>query len=388
MKSSTTTGRASSIATDSRRSSLGLTLPIKPPPSLARYGIDIEIDEKEWKRKNAPQIEVVGSFWNQISGHRVVLKARNGYICKPLYPRELWFYLSLQNNPRYRPFAPTLFGCVELTRDQLKALVGRDAAMSADDMEDDIRKKMERGEVASWSRYLESQLVGKLERESSGESKPGNASLLNYIVMEDITHGFRRPCVLDIKVGTRAYGDHADALKIQGQVNKVNATTSGSLGVRLMGVKVYQPNTRNYVQIDKYEGRRASKEQFVSHLETYFRSSTGALKTKVIAGFVERLQELLRAFTEEVVYRLYSTSLLFVYEGDEEVEEQEQKESLDGGKEGDSCGTRMELKMIDFAHTYLLENRDQDDGYVWGLTNLINILEDLPHKQPPQPSLS
>lgn len=223
MKSSTTAGRTASLTTaDTRRSSLGLTLPIKPPPSLARYGIDIEIDEKEWKRKNAPQIEVVGSFWNQISGHRVVLKARNGYICKPLYPRELWFYLSLQNNPRYRPFAPTLFGCVELTRDQLKALVGRDAAMSADDMEDDVRKKMERGEVASWSRYLESQLVGKLERESSsGESKPGNASLLStpfllfpfqsadppfffpdYIVMEDITHGFRRPCVLDIKVRT------------------------------------------------------------------------------------------------------------------------------------------------------------------------------------------
>jgi hypothetical protein len=176
---------------------------------------------------------------------------------------------------------------------------------------------------------------------------------------------------------------------------------------------VYQPNTRNYVQIDKYEGRRASKDQFVNHLETYakplpvrmiefspdglthpllrnryFRSSTGALKTKVIAGFVKRLQELLRAFTEEVVYRLYSTSLLFVYEGDEEGEEQEQKESLDGGKEGDSCSTRMELKMIDFAHTYLLESRDQDDGYVWGLTNLINILEDLPHKQSAQPSLS
>jgi hypothetical protein len=200
-----------SASADGRRQSLGLVLSIKPPPSLARYGIDIEIDEKEWKRKNAPQIEVVGSFWNQISGHRVVLKARNGYICKPLYPRELWFYLSLQSNPHYRPFAPTLFGCVELTRDQLKALVGRvdvigDAGAQAS-MEEDIRKKMERGEVASWSRYLESQLVGKLERESNGESKPNNA-LLNYIVLEDITHGFRRPCVLDIKVRARSPSSH------------------------------------------------------------------------------------------------------------------------------------------------------------------------------------
>jgi hypothetical protein len=111
------------------------------------------------------------------------------------------------------------------------------------------------------------------------------------------------------------------------------------------------------------------------------------LKTKVIAGFVSRLQELLRTFTEEVVYRLYSTSLLFVYEGDEEGEEQEQKESCSKDEFGEGgCGTRMELKMIDFAHTYVLDGQEQDDGYVWGLTNLINILQDL--QQPPQPTLS
>jgi len=151
---------------ESRSSLFSLVLPIKAPPSLARYGIDFEFDEKEWKSQNGPQIEVVGSFWNQISGHRVVLKARSGYICKPLYPRELWFYLSLRNNPRYLSFAPTLFGCIELTREQLKMVIGREV----DDM--DVRNKMERGEVATWSRYLESQLVGKLEREGNAVEKP------------------------------------------------------------------------------------------------------------------------------------------------------------------------------------------------------------------------
>lgn len=159
-----------------------LSLPIKPPPSLTRYGIDIDIDEREWKRKHALQIEVVGSFWNQISGHRVVLKARNGYICKPLYPRELWFYLSLQDHPRYRPFVPSLFGCVELTREQLMRVISpASRGLSSDSAspnsnnselgneEDVLRAKMERGEVASWSRHLESKLVGKLERESTIE---------------------------------------------------------------------------------------------------------------------------------------------------------------------------------------------------------------------------
>lgn len=106
------------------------------------------------------------------------------------------------------------------------------------------------------------------------------------------------------------------------------------------------------------------------------------MKAKVIERFIQRLQDMLRTFTEETVYRLYSTSLLFVYEGDEEGEEQEQKESSDGEGRTGCCGTRTELKMIDFAHTYLLDGREQDDGYVWGLKNLIDILHGLrQHKQ-------
>jgi hypothetical protein len=39
--------------------------------------------------------------------------------------------------------------------------------------------------------------------------------------------------------------------------------------------------------------------------------------------------------------------------------------------------TKMDFKMIDFAHTYLINGEEVDDGYIWGLQNLINILRQI-----------
>jgi hypothetical protein len=46
--------------------------------------------------------------------------------------------------------------------------------------------------------------------------------------------------LLDLKVGTRQYGDGASAGKKQSKSAKVAETTSGSLGLRLGGMQVYQ----------------------------------------------------------------------------------------------------------------------------------------------------
>lgn len=59
-----------------------------------------------------------------------------------------------------------------------------------------------------------------------------------FIVLENLTWRFRLPCILDLKMGTRQYGDNDTLEKRQSKMVKVISTTSAKLGVRIAGMQV------------------------------------------------------------------------------------------------------------------------------------------------------
>ena len=58
-----------------------------------------------------------------------------------------------------------------------------------------------------------------------------------HVVMEDLTHGMRRPCVVDIKVGTCTVAPDAAWPKRVSHLLKDRQTTTRSLGLRIIGVR-------------------------------------------------------------------------------------------------------------------------------------------------------
>lgn len=148
------------------------------------------------------------------------------------------------------------------------------------------------------------------------------------LVMENVADGYKKPNVLDVKLGARLWADDAPPAK-RAKLDKVAAeTTSKPLGFRVAGMRIWQGadaidqkgvNLDGYRLYDKDYGRGLTADNVVEGFEDYFLVARGTRPPrntrKLIRRFVEDLEGM-QAVLEKEESRMYSASLLFVYEGD------------------------------------------------------------------------
>ena len=180
--------------------------------------------------------------------------------------------------------------------------------------------------------------IDKFETNSDVDTRLKKDS--TYIVLQDVLYGFKRPNVLDIKLGSILFDESASKEKVERMKKVSKSTTSGSLAFRICGMQMANdfPGTLpadisgidmkgvcdiqedGYLGFNKFFGRRLTSKTVVEGLRIFFRYNKLDRDTQdqMIKTFTMRLMMFYNCILDSEI-RAVSSSLLFVYENDQQV---------------------------------------------------------------------
>ncbi|TPX54038.1 hypothetical protein SeMB42_g00445 [Synchytrium endobioticum] len=137
----------------------------------------------------------------------------------------------------------------------------------------------------------------------------GDARFTCSIILENLVSPYTHPCIADIKIGTRLYSDDAPDAKKARMEEQARSTTSGSTGMRVCGIKVYDAEVvKTY---DKAFGRSLTPDTLIDGLRVFLPPS---VDLGILRAFVSELNGLRRDLARTTA-RVYSASVLLLYEG-------------------------------------------------------------------------
>jgi len=314
------------------------------------------------------------AYGDAAAGHDGVLSDETGaVVVKPCTTAEISFYQSVTtSHPDLVPFLPTFMGELSLSADQT---------------------------------VVEAVDSGTIETAEGVQRLHGKKLATDvHIVLENITNGFKKPNVLDLKLGAQLWDDAAKPEK-RARLDEVsNKTTSGSLGFRIAGMRTYKgaeapevpADLKQYVEADKESGfwvynkmygRKFSAEDindgFVSYVFPGSKSEAEQDRAReVLAYFLGEVKDIIEVF-EKKESRMYSASILLVYEGDIEAyastKQKLRSAHLDDEDEDDedNLPKLAAVKMIDFAHATWVPGQGPDENALRGMRSTAKILKEL-----------
>ena len=221
-------------------------------------------------------------------------------VIKPCTLAEIAFYESAnQSHPAFAAYMPTFMGTMALAEPSIaESLTGQNGtAMLASTIPPaDLIHDGANGAVGN------SPLPP--DPNFHGPTKSTKINSLSSIVLENAISGFVKPNVMDLKLGSKLWDDSASQEK-RARLDLVSAqTTSGSLGFRITGMKVWQGSQatgaklnegldeEGYLTYGKFYGRKFTAENVVDGLREFLTvPSAGVDKNSAIQVATRFLRE-------------------------------------------------------------------------------------------------
>ncbi|CAJ0573242.1 unnamed protein product, partial [Mesorhabditis spiculigera] len=309
-------------------------------------------------------MEMTG-FRHQVGGHFGLFSC-TGHVAKPVNAREMAFYELLPEN--LRKFAPAYCGRVFVSA---TASSSGELTLSTPSMFDchktppnspstsktpKMRFRLKNGKVLADGEGNENTFAGTCQAKVVHRLIKNGPSW--FILLENIVENFEMPCVLDLKMGTRQHGDDAPDHKIAAQMRKCAESTSALLGVRIVGMQLFDRRSGAVNFVDKLEGRKIGQQQFYDYLYLYLRAC-GEKRALILK---KKLEAMRKELAQADGLRFFSSSILVAF---------------DASNRSDN----IRVQMIDFAHsTFPGFCQDAlydgaDEGYLQGVDTLITQVE-------------
>ncbi|KAF9872295.1 inositol polyphosphate kinase [Colletotrichum karsti] len=358
-------------------------------------------------------------YGHTVAGHAGTMCDESGELfIKPCTLAEVDFYSSAnESHPDFAELMPLYMGTLQLNDSaELSSIEDGVAGPVATTAAKEELTQAVTGEPPA------DQEKGQWVQNKSKKIKTDQA-----VVLENSGAGFTKPNILDVKLGVRLWADDAPAEKKKRFDDITAKTTHGPLGFRIAGMKVYRGSTtkseldeEDYKIYDKDYGRvHVNTDNIVENFRKFIFNKTAGIDEElgkaVAQAFLRNLRNVERVLSSEES-RMYSASLLFVFEGDgdklrdaiaqnnavaDKVEAAEGEKpgrttsrvdsgialidedpaNADADEDDEDDGPALpkifSLKLIDFAHAQWTPGQGPDENTLKGVRSLIDIFKKL-----------
>ncbi|XP_039277962.1 inositol polyphosphate multikinase isoform X2 [Nilaparvata lugens] len=201
-----------------------------------------------------------------------------------------------------------------------------------------------------------------------------NGTEVKFILLKDMTHGFKEPCIMDVKIGKQTWEPGASAEKEKSEKIKY-ADSKNALSFCIPGFQVYDVNSKIYSKFGKDYGKQMDANGVYEALRMFLNHESGASKY-ILPPVIDQLRTALELFKNQKVFHIYSSSILMAY--DAAVLRQLNASDSQNSVQSQQIGLKSWycVSLIDFAHV-VPANDQLDFNYISGIQSLVKVLENI-----------